>query len=169
MGSGILAGEHLGHGWLAMHRARDGGHGGLVVVLIDLLVVGCLPVDEHPAHDDEILGIALGDHASSHAVGDSLGHGSLCGAEHLHRLLGTLDRHLGDHHGGWLDGEIRRQHGQQVGMSLALTGQSVGKSRAHRAILAADQQIDVGNLVAFAAECFANEHRHVGCLLESGV
>lgn len=45
-------------------------------------------------------------------------------------------------------------------MPLALPGQCVGKCHTDRAVLAADQQVDMGDLVAFAAEGLTNVHRH---------
>ena len=53
-------------------------------------------------------------------------------------------------------------HGKQVGMALRLPGQGVGKRHADRAVLVADQQIDMGHFVAFARQGFADEHRHLG-------
>ncbi|RLS33328.1 MAG: ATP-grasp domain-containing protein [Planctomycetota bacterium] len=50
-------------------------------------------------------------------------------------------------------------------MPLGLMGQCVGEGHAHGAILAPNQQIDVGNLVAVAAERLANEHRHHNLLV----
>ncbi len=47
--------------------------------------------------------------------------------------------------------------------ALLLVGQGVGKSRPDRAVLRADQQVNVGNFVAFAGQGFADEHRH-GCI-----
>ena len=121
-------------------------------------------MDEDTADDDEVFGIPLGDHAVGHAVSNSLGDRSLGGSEHLHRLLRSLDRDLRDHDRGRLDGDIRRQHREEVGVTLALPGQRVGKGRTHRTILAADQQIDVGDLVALTVERLTNKHRHL-CLL----
>ena len=49
---------------------------------------------------------------------------------------------------------------------LRLVGQGVGEGRPHRAVLGADQQIDVGHLVAVADQRFADEHRHVASPFE---
>ena len=48
---------------LAADGALDRELGGLVVVLLDLGVVGRLPVDEHAHRDEQILGLGLGDRA----------------------------------------------------------------------------------------------------------
>ena len=48
-----------------------------------------------------------------------------------------------------------------------LVGQGVGERDADRAVLVADQQVDVGDLVAVADQGFADEHGHecvsLGC------
>ena len=117
-------------------------------------------MDEHAADDHEVLGLGLRDHAAGNAVSHGLGYGGLRRSEHLHGLLGSLDGDLCDHDGGGLHGQIRRENGQEVGVSLALTGQCVGKRHTHRAILAADQQIDMGDLVTVARKGLTNVHRH---------
>src|ERR1700678_4069802 len=45
-------------------------------------------------------------------------------------------------------------------MPFALPGQGIGKRHAYRTVLAADQQIDMGNLVSFSGQRFSDEHRH---------
>jgi hypothetical protein len=84
----------------------------------------------------------------------------LRGAEHLDGLLHALDGDFGDHDGRRLDGEVRREHGQQVAMAGALAGQGVGEGGADRTFFAADQQINVSNLVPVTNQSFANKHRH---------
>jgi hypothetical protein len=51
-------------------------------------------VDENAGADEEIVGLILGNDPLGHAVGNRLGDRMLSGTEHLHGLLGTLDRHL---------------------------------------------------------------------------
>ena len=41
---------------------------------------------------------------------------------------------------------------------FALPGQGVGKRVADRAVLVADQQVDMGDFIAFARQRFADEH-----------
>jgi len=45
-------------------------------------------------------------------------------------------------------------------MSLALPGQGVRERDPDRAVLAADQQINMGELGAIASQSLANEQRH---------
>ena len=82
--------------------------------------------------------------------------------------LAPFDRDLGDHHGRRLGQQVRREHGQQVRVAFALAGQGVGERVADGAVFAADQEVDVGDLVAFACECFTDKHAHMGLLGRSG-
>ena len=74
-------------------------------------------------------------------------------------LPGPLDGDLGDQDGGRLDGQVGGQHGEQVGVAGGLVGQRVGERDAHRAGLGADQEVDVGDLIAFAHQGFPDEQR----------
>ena len=104
---------------------------------------------------------AAGSSPLGDAVGHGLGDGVLGGAEHLHGLLHALDRHLGDQHRRRLGDQVRGQHGQQVGVPGRLVRQGVGEGDADRAVLLADQEVDVGDLVALADQCFADVHEDV--------
>ena len=126
----IFLGDHFVSAWLALHGAGDRELGGIVVVLENLLVVGRFPVNEDATDDAQLFGLVLGNNPFSDGVSDRLGNGVLCGAEHLNRLLGTLDRDLGDHDGCWLHGQIRGQHGQQVAVTVALVREGVGERNA---------------------------------------
>jgi len=156
----FFAGDHLVSSGLAGHGVGDGHLGGFVIELIDLLVVLGFPVDENAADDDEVFGLVLGNDAGFDLVGDRLGDGGLGGAEHLDGLLGTLDRDLRDQNGRGLDGQIGREDGEEIRVAFALTRQSVGEGVADRAVLAADEQINVRDLVAFADQCLADVHGH---------
>jgi serine/threonine-protein kinase len=156
----VLLRQNLVDFRLVFHGSLDGELGGLVVVLVNLAVVLGLPVDEHAADDDQVIDLGLADGPLRDAVGDGLGHGRLSRAEHLHRLGRALDRHLGDEDRGRLAQQVRRQHGQQVRVPLFLVRQRRGESRAHGAVLRANQQINVGDLVAFANQRLADEHGH---------
>ena len=146
----LLREDFGGAGSFFIARAMD-ELGRVVVVLEDLLVVVGLPVDEDAADDHQVFALVLGDHAGLDAVGDGLGHRVLGRAEHLHGLLGPLDRDLRDQHGGRLDRQVGRQDGQQVAVPGALIGERVGERDSDRPRLVADQQIDMGDLVAFTA------------------
>ena len=55
----VALGDHLGDLRLALDGARDRFLGGPVVVVLDLLVVGGFPVDEHADADEQIVGLVL--------------------------------------------------------------------------------------------------------------
>ena len=155
----FLAADFLGGG-LVLHRAGDGEFGGFVVVFEDFFVVLGVPMDEHAADDAEFFALVLGNHALFDRIGDRLGDRELCGAEHLHGLLGAFDRDLGHQHRGRFDGQVRFEHRQQIAVSLALPRQGVGERCANGTILFANQQIDMGDFIALAHQRFANMHRH---------
>src|SRR5262249_58082058 len=67
---------------------------------------------------------------------------------------------LGDQDRSGLANEIRRDHGEQAGVTGALVRQGVGKRDANWSGLIADQKVDVGYLVAVADQGFTNEHGH---------
>src|SRR4051812_18198286 len=98
--SGILSGERmldlvalgddLGHLRFAVDGSRDRFLGGAIIVVLDLLVVGGFPMDEHADANEEVVGFVLGNDTFRDAVGHSLRHRVLSGAEHLHGLLRSL-------------------------------------------------------------------------------
>ena len=61
--------------------------------------------------------------------------------------------------------QVGREHGQQVGVPFALAGECVGERVADRAFFVADQEVDVGDFVSFASQCFSDKHAHVRCSL----
>lgn len=161
----FLLGDDLVDLRLIAHGTLDGQFRGFVVVLVDLAVVGRVPVNEHAADDHILVGLVLGNDPCRDAVGHSASHGRLSRPEHLNRLLGAFDRHLGDHHRRRLANQVRRDDRQQARVAGALVGQRIGKCRADRAILVADEQVDVRYFVAIANQCFANVHSHEVFLL----
>src|SRR5207245_2365500 len=64
-----------------------------------------------------------------------------------------------NHHCGGLADEVRDTR-EQVGETLLLVRQSPGERRPDGAVLGTDQQVDVGNFVAFAGQRFTDEHGH---------
>ena len=82
----------------------------------------------------------------------------LRGAEHLHRLLGALDRHLVEHDSGGLDHEIGRDDREQGGEAVLVVAQSVRERSLHGAAAGADEKVDMGDLVAFADKRLADAH-----------
>lgn len=123
-------------------------------------------MNEDAADDAEIFAFALGDDAIGDRVGNGLGDGGLGGAKHLNGLAHALDRDLGDHDGRGLHGEIRRDHGEEVGVAFALTGEGIGERVADGAIFAADQEVDMSDFVAFTDKAFADVHGH-RCILQN--
>ena len=85
--------------------------------------------------------------------------GRLSGPEHLHRLRGALDRDLVVHDRVGLRGKVRRDHREQVRVTLALVDQGAGERCAHRSALGADQKIDVRDLVALTDERLSDHYR----------
>src|SRR5262245_36521883 len=81
----IALGDHLADLRLALDGPPDGFLGGAIVEVLDLLVVGRIPMDEHADATEQVLGLVLRDDAFGHAVGDRLGDRVLGRAEHLHR------------------------------------------------------------------------------------
>lgn len=45
-------------------------------------------------------------------------------------------------------------------MTMRLIGEGVGKCQTHGATLVTDEQVDVCDLISFAAEGFSNVHQH---------
>ena len=154
------AGEHFVGGGLAGHGALDGELSRLVVVFVNLLVIGGGGVNEHTADDAEVFAFTLRDDAIGDAVSNGLGDGGLGGAKHLDGLAHALDRDLGDHDGRWLHGQVGGDHGEEVGVTFALTGEGVGERVADGAILAADEEVDMCDFVAFTDKAFADVHGH---------
>ena len=64
-------------------------------------------MDEDADADEYVVGLRGGNCAVGDAVRDRLRDRMLCGAEHLHRLLGAFNRHLVEHD--------RRRLGRQIG------------------------------------------------------
>src|SRR5262249_1677690 len=91
---------------------------------------------------------------------DRLGHGFLRGPEHLHGLVGALDRDLGDQDRRRLAHEVRRQDRQQVAVTLLLVREGIGKGSAYRPILGTDEEINMANLVSVPGQRLADEHGH---------
>ena len=82
--------DDLGGTRLALYRARNRFLHGAIIVVLNFLVVGRIPVNEDADADEEVVGLVLRDDALGHAVGDGLGDGMLGRPEHLHGLLGAF-------------------------------------------------------------------------------
>ena len=119
----VLFGDHFVHRWLVLHGASDRQLRGFFVVLVDFLVVVCVPVNEHAADDDQVIGLILRNNSLSNRLGDSVSDSLLSWSKHLNGLLGTFDRHFGDHDGGWFDSQVWLKNGQQVAVSSLLVSQ----------------------------------------------
>src|SRR5688500_20075972 len=68
---GLRAGDDLVHRRLLAESARDRFLRRLVVVVVDLLIVACLPVDEHTHEDAQVISPVLGDDAAGNRVDHS--------------------------------------------------------------------------------------------------
>ena len=154
---GILVSDHFADAGLTLHRTGDRELGGVVVVLENLPIVSRFPVNEDATNDAQRFGLILGNDPFGNRVSNGLGNSVLGWTKHLNGLLGTLDRDFGDHHGRWLNGQVRGQNGQQVAVTMALIGEGIGKCDADRTRLVSDQQVDVSNLIAFTGQSFTNE------------
>src|SRR5690606_20489914 len=99
-------------------------------------------------------------HSGSDGVSDGLGDRILRRSEHLHGLLRALDGDLRDHHRRRLHRDVRLEHRQEIRVSSLLVCQRVREGVADGAILRADQEVDVGNLIPFACERLTDEHGH---------
>ena len=74
---GILLGGYVRQLRLTRHGVLDRHHRRLVVVLVDFRIVFGLPVNEHAAHDDEVVRQVLRDDVGRSAVRDRTGNGFL--------------------------------------------------------------------------------------------
>ena len=142
---------------LALEGALDRLLGGLVVVLVDLLVVGRFPVDEDAHQDAVVVGLVLRDHARGDRVDHGARHRRLRGAEHLDRLLGALDRHLVEEDGVGLGGQVGRHHRQERREAVLVVREGVHERLSRRTALGSDDEVDVGDLVAFPDQRFTDE------------
>src|SRR5918994_1043618 len=95
----------------------------------------------------------------AHRVDDGAGDGCLGGAEHLHRLRGTLDRDLVGHDRVRLGREVGRHHREEVRVTLLLVDQGFRERFANRPALRADQEVDVRDLVTLADERLSYRQR----------
>src|SRR5262245_11411594 len=83
----IALGDNLAGARFALDGARDRFLHSLVVVLLNLLVVGRVPMDENTHTDEQIVGFIGRNGSVGHAVGDRFRDRVLCRAEHLNGLL----------------------------------------------------------------------------------
>ncbi len=148
--------DHLRGLGLAGHRARERLLGGAIIVILDLLVIGRIPMDEHPDADEEIVRLGFRDDAFGDAVGDRLGHRMLRRPEHLHGLLGPLDGHLVEQNRRRLAGQVWGHQRKQRGEAFLVVRQGIRERGLGCAAARSDQEIDVGDLVAFADERFTD-------------
>ena len=107
-----------------LHRA--------IVVVLNLLVVGRLPVNEDANAYEDVVGLILRNDALRNAVGDCLGNGMLGRAEHLQGLFGALDGYLIEQNGRWLAEQIRRHLGGVLLAALAVIYFSLVRRRQPR-------------------------------------
>ena len=105
--------DNLGSLWFATDGSCDRFLHRAIVVVLNLLVVGRLPVNEDANAYEDVVGLILRNDALRNAVGDCLGDGMLGRAEHLQGLFGALDGYLIEQNGRWLAEQIRRHHGEQ--------------------------------------------------------
>src|SRR5262245_2561996 len=98
--------------WIARNRALNRFFGRLIVVILNLLVVGGIPMDEHADAYKKIIRLGRRDDTACDTVGNRLGDGTLRRAKHLDRLLGILDRHLVEQDGRGLAHKVWRDHGE---------------------------------------------------------
>lgn len=124
-------------------------------------------MDEDATNDDQVFRLVCRDHAVADGIGHSFGNSRLGRAKHLHGLFHSLDRHFGDHHGRWFNGDVGSQYGQQIGVTFTLVGQGVCKSNTHGAIFATDHEVDVCDFVAIAIKCFADVKLHSSFLQQA--
>jgi hypothetical protein len=161
--------NHLRSLGLAGHRAGERLLGGAIIVILDLLVVGRIPMDEDPDADEEIVRLGFRDDAFGDAVGDRLGYRVLRRPEHLHRLLGALDGHLVEQNRRGLGEQVRSNHREQRGEAFLVVRQRMRERGFGCASARSDQEIDVGDLVAVADERFTDAEfrdlRHLPTLL----
>ena len=80
----------------------------------------------------------------------------LRGAEHLHRLLGALDRHLVEQDRGRLGGQIGGQNGEKGRKTVLVVGQRVGEGGFRRAAPRTNDEVDMGDFIAIADQQLAN-------------
>jgi hypothetical protein len=86
--------------------------GGAIIIILNLFVVGCIPMNEHADTDEEVIRLIPRNDALCHAVSDRLSDSMLSWAEHLHRLFSGFNRHLIEHYGCRLDHQVRGYHRQ---------------------------------------------------------
>ena len=115
-------------------------------------------MDEHADADEQVVRFVGGDRAVFDTICHGHGDATLGRAEHLHGLLGALDRDLVEHHGRRLGGEVGRHHREQRGETVLVVGQRVGERRFGGGAAGADEQVDVGNFVAVTDQRFTDKH-----------
>ena len=119
-------------------------------------------MNEHADRDEEVFGLLDRDDAFRDAVGDGLGDAILRRAEHLHGLLGVLDRHLVEQDRVGLDEQVRRDDGEQSGEAVLIVDERIGESGLGRAAARTHQQVDMRDLIALADERFADQQLRRG-------
>ena len=113
-------------------------------------------MDEHADADEHVVGLRRRDRALRHRVGNRHRHRVLRRAEHLHRLLGVLDRHLVKEDRVRLHRQVRRDDRQERGEAVLVVGQRMGKRRLGGAAARPDDEIDMGDFVALADQRLAD-------------
>ncbi len=113
-------------------------------------------MNEHTDADEQIVSLGCRNEAFRNRIGNGLGDGVLGRAEHLHRLLGALDRHLVEQHRVGLGRQIGRDHRQQGGEPVLVVGQAVAKRSLDRTAARTDQQVDVSDFVPIADQRLAH-------------
>src|SRR3984893_3266415 len=83
--------DNLARARFTFDGARDRFLNSLIVVLLNLFVVGRIPMDEYTDTDKQVVGFVGGDCAIGDPVRDRLGHRVLRRGGHLHGLFWPLD------------------------------------------------------------------------------
>ncbi len=152
MRNGALFRHDLSSARFACHGTLDCLTRRLVVVLLNLLVVFRLPVNENADAQEQIICLVLRDRAVLDAVRDRQCDRMLSRTKHLHRLLGTLDRHLVEQNRVRFGEQVWGDDGKQRCEAILIVGERIAKCGFRSRTSRSDQQVDMCDLVAVAYE-----------------
>src|SRR5690606_18618624 len=145
-------------GRLAGDRALDSFLRSAAVVVLDLGVVGCFPVDEHANADEHVISFVSGNDAFGNSVLNGPSNTGLSRAKHLNGLTGVLDGDLVEHHGARLARQVWSDHCKQRRETVLVVGEAVAESSFSGGATRTDDQVDVRDFITVTDERLANQN-----------
>ena len=111
-----------------------------------------------PTADEDVVGLVDRDHALGDRIRNGLGDAMLRRAEHLHGLLGALDRHLVEQDRVGLAQQVRRDDREQRREAVLVVDERVGEGELGRRAARTHDQVDMRDFVAVADQRLADQH-----------